>query len=204
MDRAARLAARRQEILGRIDDLRDQGLGMSLKDSVQEFSSYDNHSSDLASETFEREKDLGLMGSLREQLREVAAAQERMRSGGYGSCARCGREISAERLDALPWARHCRPCQEVVDRQKEFGPPVEEETFPEGPWQHVDRDGRDEVGYDGEDAWQEVARYGNANSPQDEPPAVRVDVAYIDSAERHGAVEDVENLADGAEADPGS
>lgn len=181
-----------------IDELRDQGLGMSLKESVQELSSYDNHSSDLASETFEREKDLGLMGNLQNRLVEVEAAMRRMREGGYGTCARCGREIPQERMDALPWARYCKDCQELYDRRKDFGPPIEEETFPEGPWAHVNRDGMDEVGYDGEDAWQEVARYGNANSPQDVPPAIRVEMAYIDSDELHGGVEAVENMVDEA------
>lgn len=181
-----------------IDELRDQGLGMSLKESVQELSSYDNHSSDLASETFEREKDLGLMGNLQNRLVEIEAAMRRMREGGYGTCGRCGREIPQERLDAVPWAQYCKDCQELYDRRKDFGPPIEEETFAGGPWAHVNRDGTDEVGYDGEDAWQEVARYGNANSPQDVPPATRVGMAYVDSGELHGAVEAVENMVDDA------
>lgn len=183
-----------------IDELRDQGLGMSLKDSVQELSSYDNHSGDLASETFEREKDLGLMGNLQNMLVQVESALDRMRNGVYGSCGRCGKQIPPERLDAIPWARYCRDCQELYDRRRDFGPPIEEETFPEGPWRHVDRDGTDEVGYDGEDAWQEVARMGNANSPQDVPPAVGVSHAYIDSAELHGGVEPIETMVD-AEGD---
>jgi hypothetical protein len=37
------------------------------------------------------------------------------------------------------------------------------------PFKRSFMDGSDYTGYDGEDAWQEVARYGTADSPQDVP-----------------------------------
>lgn len=197
MEIEARLEARQQELRGRIDEFRDSGLSQSLKDSVQELSGYDNHSSDLASETFEREKDFGLLGNLQTQLVRVEAAQRRLREGTYGTCARCGQPIPQERLDALPWAEYCRTCQETVAPEDTARPPIEQEVLEEqGMFRHSFRDDTDEVGYDGEDTWQELAQVGNANSPQDEPPAVRIDEAFVDAGERIGGVEDIENQVD--------
>lgn len=52
--------------------------------------------------------------SLRSQLlREVDGALTRYTRGTYGACERCQEEISANRLQALPWARYCLTCQEL-------------------------------------------------------------------------------------------
>jgi DnaK suppressor protein len=48
------------------------------------------------------------------QLRLVDEALDRLRSGDYGLCLACEQAIPAKRLDALPWARYCVPCQETV------------------------------------------------------------------------------------------
>lgn len=48
-------------------------------------------------------------------LVSVRAALERISGGGYGVCLGCGRAIGAKRLAALPWAAHCRACQENLD-----------------------------------------------------------------------------------------
>ena len=44
------------------------------------------------------------------ELGRVNAALERLRSGVYGICQRCGASIPATRLKAVPWAEHCRKC----------------------------------------------------------------------------------------------
>ncbi len=197
MEIEGRLERRRQELRGRIDELRDDGLAQSFKESTQELSSYDNHSADNASEMFEREKDFGLVEGLHAQLEQVEDAQRRLRAGSYGRCLRCGERIDPERLDALPWAELCARCAtEAAERNRRRPPvghalPQEREMFA-----HSFRDGKDEVEFDGEDTWQALARYGNANSPQDTPPAVRIDEAYVDSGELHDATEPVELLID--------
>ena len=202
MEIEARLERRRQELLGRIDELRDDGLGQSFKESTQELSSYDNHSADGASELYEREKDFGVMEGLRAQLRRVEDAQRRLRAGSYGRCVRCGGQIGPERLAALPWAETCARCANDEAERQRRRPPVGHALPRErAMFAHSFRDGKDEVEFDGEDTWQALARYGNANSPQDTPPAIRVDEAYVDSAELRDAVEPVELLVD-AEGEP--
>jgi DnaK suppressor protein len=52
-------------------------------------------------------------------LREVRAALARLAGGEFGRCQECERAIPAKRLDALPWARYCVPCQEALDRERD-------------------------------------------------------------------------------------
>lgn len=44
------------------------------------------------------------------ELRSIDAALSRIEDGSYGFCVKCGDEISAERLDAVPTAALCRNC----------------------------------------------------------------------------------------------
>jgi hypothetical protein len=45
--------------------------------------------------------------SAQNETGHVHAAGPRGRSGAYGRCAACGRQIEAARLEAIPWARYC-------------------------------------------------------------------------------------------------
>lgn len=69
---------------------------------------------DSAQATMERSQQLALIEKLQEQHEEVAAALERIRSGTYGRCERCGREIHEERLEAIPTTRLCVSCKQSV------------------------------------------------------------------------------------------
>jgi DnaK suppressor protein len=48
-------------------------------------------------------------------LLAVNAALDRIDAGTFGECRDCGREIGAKRLEAIPWARYCITCQELMD-----------------------------------------------------------------------------------------
>ena len=48
------------------------------------------------------------------QLRMVEEALDRLDSGDYGICLSCEEEIAPKRLQAIPWARYCVTCQELV------------------------------------------------------------------------------------------
>ena len=77
---------------------------------------YGQHSSDLASETVEREIDLSIELDLGEQLREVDAALHRFETGTYGICETCGQPIDPARLAALPAARRCTTDQQTAEQ----------------------------------------------------------------------------------------
>lgn len=72
-----------------------------------------HHASDWEELATEREGDevLERMGtSGQQEIRMIEAALDRIESGDYGFCAKCGAEIGEERLDVLPFTPFCRSC----------------------------------------------------------------------------------------------
>lgn len=51
------------------------------------------------------------------ELREIAAARERMEAGTYGRCIDCDADIPLARLEAQPWAARCVACQEKHEQR---------------------------------------------------------------------------------------
>ena len=49
-------------------------------------------------------------------LQQIEEALGRIEAGRYGECLQCGGEIERKRLEAVPWARHCIPCQQAQDQ----------------------------------------------------------------------------------------
>ena len=68
---------------------------------------------------FARERELAIRNLDRESnlLRDVRDAMRRIADGSYGTCLHCDQEIKPKRLEAVPWARYCVPCQETADRE---------------------------------------------------------------------------------------
>lgn len=86
-------------------------------DSLSEFGGQNQHPADLGSDAFERSKDLSILASLDDQLREVERAMERLERGTYGVCEACGNPIVMARLEALPATRFCVQDQAAAERQ---------------------------------------------------------------------------------------
>ena len=53
-------------------------------------------------------EDLGNKGLV--EMRAINAALNRIKDGSYGECVTCGKEISEDRLDAVPHTPFCRNC----------------------------------------------------------------------------------------------
>jgi RNA polymerase-binding protein DksA len=84
-------------------------------DRATELSAYEDHPADLASETFEREKDLAIGESVEHMLHKVINALEKIDRGTYGRCDACGKPIKKARLKALPFATLCLDCQDRLE-----------------------------------------------------------------------------------------
>lgn len=182
-------------------DMERDGLGETQGESLGEVSVYDNHPADIGTETWERSKDLALWRQLRGRVAALEEAERRLDEGTYGRCRLCGAAIPVERLMALPEADLCVPCAGRLQAERgERLRPLEEESL-SPPFGRSFRDGGTEghggnVMYDGEDAWQDVARYGTSDSPQDVPGSRDYRRLYYESGERRGAVTDEEVLLD--------
>ncbi|MGI9479853.1 MAG: TraR/DksA family transcriptional regulator [Hyphomicrobiaceae bacterium] len=58
---------------------------------------------------------LGLAGANEMDL--IHMALTRIKNGTYGICVGCGKDISQERLDAVPYTASCRICAAKADRR---------------------------------------------------------------------------------------
>lgn len=171
-------------------------LDQAETDSISELSSYDNHPADLGSETFEREKDLALWNNSHEMIGRINEALGRTDTGQYGICEDCGREISEERLEAVPYTTFCIDCQrKEEDHYLNRERPIEEESL-SPPFGRTFLDRTENVGTDGEDIWQSVARYGTSDTPSDLGGVKDYNEMYIDSDEPQGIVSQVEAVTD--------
>ncbi len=59
---------------------------------------------------YEREMNMALRRRARRKVSSLQEALRRLEAGTYGICERCGKEISLQRLEALPEARLCIDC----------------------------------------------------------------------------------------------
>jgi RNA polymerase-binding protein DksA len=59
---------------------------------------------------YEREINMALRRRTRRKVRSLQEALTRFEEGTYGICERCGRQVAAQRLEALPEARLCIDC----------------------------------------------------------------------------------------------
>jgi YteA family regulatory protein len=84
-------------------------------ETLGELSDYDDHPADVATETFEREKDRALRENAREIVERIDASLRKMEAGTYGLCDICGQVIPAGRLEAVPYATLCVKCQADVE-----------------------------------------------------------------------------------------
>jgi DnaK suppressor protein len=72
---------------------------------------------DLASEERDREINSILSDRERVKIKQIDDVFERMEEGSYGECGSCGLEIAEERLEAMPFTRLCRDCQQDQERE---------------------------------------------------------------------------------------
>jgi RNA polymerase-binding transcription factor DksA len=79
----------------------------SEDDSTSELSHLAQHEADVATETFEREKDFSILEQVEAELADVERALHRLDDGTYGTCEACGARIADDRLDAMPATRFC-------------------------------------------------------------------------------------------------
>ena len=70
---------------------------------------------DMATNAYTKEFLYSLSNADRILLRAVEDALGRIEDGSYGTCEECEDRMSKKRLDAIPWARYCVGCQELVE-----------------------------------------------------------------------------------------
>lgn len=158
----------------------------------QELSNYDNHPADMGTELFDLERDQALSQHAEVELKGINEALSSIEEGTYGICRTCGGDIPVERLEAIPTADQC------IAHAKSAGfvayRPVEEDVLTTDLHQHTNET---QTGYDREDGWQDVGKYGSSDTPSDlggNRDHDDYDEMYINSDENIGIVDDTEGI----------
>jgi RNA polymerase-binding protein DksA len=72
---------------------------------------------DAGSKTFEREQEQSIAANRRDLITQIQHAVERIDSGTYGYCERCGKPIPKARLKAFPAATLDVACKQREERR---------------------------------------------------------------------------------------
>ncbi len=71
---------------------------------------------DLAVQNYSKNVLLAVSENDSRQLQMVDEALQRIENEEYGTCLNCNKAIMPKRLQAVPWARYCLSCQELVEK----------------------------------------------------------------------------------------
>jgi len=110
------LQQERRRLLKQLDRPTDEeARGESVADTQSELSDYPDHPADQGTETFEFEKEMSLKANARDLLEQAEDALRKMDNGTYGICSSCHKPIPERRLEVLPSAVYCVPCQSKLE-----------------------------------------------------------------------------------------
>src|SRR5262245_40691902 len=90
--------------------------GIGERQELQEHAGDDSDQAASATRTLDDEVRAALVDRASRELVQVDAALELLRDRRYGLCRDCGDFIGLARLQSLPFAQRCRPCQERMER----------------------------------------------------------------------------------------
>ena len=105
------LVQRKTMLLGDVNHLKDESLSKSRQDASGDLSAMPLHMADIGTENYEQEFRIGLVETEEEELREIDAALQRVKTKDYGICEGCSKQIRKTRLKAIPYARLCIACK---------------------------------------------------------------------------------------------
>jgi DnaK suppressor protein len=71
---------------------------------------------DLAVRNYSKNVMLAVSENESRQLTLIDEALLRLDDKEYGECLNCEKEINPKRLAAIPWARYCLSCQELLEQ----------------------------------------------------------------------------------------
>ncbi len=71
---------------------------------------------DLAVQNYSKNVILAVSENETRQLMLIDEALQRIEDDEYGACQNCSKPIQPKRLAAIPWARYCLNCQELLEK----------------------------------------------------------------------------------------
>ncbi|MEK9149234.1 MAG: TraR/DksA C4-type zinc finger protein [Candidatus Desantisbacteria bacterium] len=106
-----RLLKLKNEYEREVEGLGQNCLHTCAKEQAGDLSSYSIHMADISGDVYEQEKEIGIMGKASLTLQKIDEALLRIEKEGFGVCQNCQKEISPDRLEAMPFAKFCIDCE---------------------------------------------------------------------------------------------
>lgn len=110
----ALLVEKRNELLGNFSYMEKD----ALHEDRSDLSNMPIHMADMGTDSYEQEFTLELMDSERKLISEIDEALARIENGTYGICQVNGEPIPKPRLEAIPWARCCVACANLLEKKQ--------------------------------------------------------------------------------------
>ena len=107
----------KEDILARIREISEETLMKSQKEMSGDMSGYSLHMADAASDSYERDFNLGLVTNERRLLFDVEEALKRIEEGTYGVCLVSGKPIRKTRLKVIPYAKYSTSVQSKLEKE---------------------------------------------------------------------------------------
>lgn len=112
LDRLRRLLLEeRKRVLEELGYIEDNYLGKTQREATGAGSAYSMHPADQGTDSIEQEKAYMIGAASGAVLEDIDEALRKIDREAFGLCERCGKEISSERLEAVPYARLCVECK---------------------------------------------------------------------------------------------
>jgi DnaK suppressor protein len=96
----------------RLPSLRAEAFHSAGGEDTGEPSAAPTHLADVGDQELNAVVNVGLAANEANLRQEIDAALARLEDGHFGICEQCGREITRDRLEALPYAAMCIGCAE--------------------------------------------------------------------------------------------
>lgn len=112
------LQGERRRVLEELGYIEENYLGKTPRDATGSGSAYSMHPADMGTDSIEQEKAYMIGAASGATLEDIDDALERLGRGTYGVCERCEEKIPEERLEAVPYARHCLKCKTEMENPR--------------------------------------------------------------------------------------
>ncbi|MCC6142909.1 MAG: TraR/DksA C4-type zinc finger protein [Candidatus Hydrogenedentes bacterium] len=110
------LLAEQSRLSGSIRNIEEASRTEGGRDVAMDLQSY----AEAGTDNFERETALNIASGESSWLNEVTDALQRIKSGHYGECEKCRKDIPKKRLEVFPSARYCVQCQGEFEKQARY------------------------------------------------------------------------------------
>ena len=107
----------KDDVLEQMRDISEDTLMKTQKDMSGDFSGYSTHMADVATDSYDRDFNLGLVSNERNIVMAIDSALKRVEDKTYGVCGRCKKPIAKIRLKAIPYAKYCKRCKEQLEKE---------------------------------------------------------------------------------------